>query len=112
MSEATKTGAEVRAQARDNSLENTEPLAWRGILGAFLTFVLLFLKAQGLLTDEESGIISSQAEVIVDALIVLIPAAFMFWGRLKAYAPRTAAKIAVQNSALPVSAEPTLMTPP
>lgn len=111
MAEQPKVGAAVVAQAEDNSLENTNPVAWRGALGSIVALLLMIAVYQGWITQDSSNVVSENIDKIIDAILVILPIAIALWARLKAYAPKTAAKIAVANASA-ISSVPTLVTPP
>jgi hypothetical protein len=108
------TGDEVRAQAADNSIMNTEPIVAKNTVVGFTTSLLVALGAFGLVTEEQRSIIIEQVGVVTYGLFVLLPLVITtvsaLWSRLSAFAPRTAALIALANLRKPPGAEPTLLS--
>ncbi len=111
-----KTGAEVREQANDNSFWNTDPLVAKAAVVGVVTSVLVALGAFGLVSEEQRLVIIEQVGNITYGLFVILPLVISMltalWARLSVYAPRTAARIAVRNAALPIGSAPTLLSPP
>jgi peptidoglycan/LPS O-acetylase OafA/YrhL len=110
------TGEEVRAQAADNSIFNTEPVVAKAAVVGVVTSALVALGAFGLVTEEQRTIIIEQVGNITYGLFVLLPFVISIgtalWQRVSAYAPRTAALIALANLRKPPGSEPTLLSPP
>jgi len=110
-----KTGQEVVAQARDDSFLNTEPLVAKAAVVGIVTSICIALGAFGLISEDQRDIIVDQVGSITVALFVLAPiiisAVNALWGRLSAFSPRSAAKIAVSNAAN-TTGVPTLSPPP
>jgi hypothetical protein len=107
-----KTGAEVKEQARDTSLLNTEPAVVRGavisLVGAFAAVLVAF----GVLDESQKQTLVDNAGTIAVAIMVILPILQGVWTRFAVYSPRSAAKIAVENAGQPASAQPTLDPPP
>lgn len=110
------TGSEVIEQARDNSIWNTEPVVAKAAVVGITTSVLIALGAFGLVSEEQRTVIIEQVGNITYGVFVILPLVISLltalWGRLSAYSPRSAAKIAVANAAAPAGAVPTLDPPP
>lgn len=106
------TGREVVRQAHDDSLDNREPVALRGIIGQVVAVAVALLVYKGILEPDEGAAIGVQSDLIVGAVMVLVSVVTIAAQRARAYAPKTAAEIAVKNAAAPVGAAPTLVTPP
>jgi peptidoglycan/LPS O-acetylase OafA/YrhL len=108
------TGDEVRAQAVDNGIMNTEPLVAKATVVGVVSSLLVALGAFGLVTDEQRTVIIEQVGNITYGLFVIAPFVITMvsalWGRLSAYAPRTAALIALANLRKPPGSEPTLLS--
>jgi peptidoglycan/LPS O-acetylase OafA/YrhL len=108
------TGEEVRAQAVDTGIMNTEPVVAKAAVVGVVSSLLVALGAFGLVTEEQRTIIVEQVGNITYALFVVLPLvitmASALWGRLSAYAPRTAALIAIANLRKPPGSEPTLLS--
>jgi hypothetical protein len=104
--------AVVRRQANDDSLENTEPVALRGVIGSVIAFALMFLVYQGWITGDQSTTVKEQTEKIIDAILIILPIGMALLARARAYSPKTAAVIAIENAEKPAGASPTLVSPP
>lgn len=106
----------VVEQARDNSLMNTEPLVAKAAVVGVVTSICIALGAFGLVTEEQRNIIVEQVGNITFGVFVLLPLIVSLlnalWGRLSAFSPRTAARVAVINASRPAGSEPTLLSPP
>lgn len=106
------TGEEVREQAADNSIMNTEPVVAKAAAVGIATSLLVAAGAFGLVTEEQRTIIIEQVGNITYGLFVILPLVITMisalWGRLSAFAPKTAAMIALVNLRKPTGAEPTL----
>lgn len=111
---AELTGREVVAQAHDNSLMNTEPLVAKAAVVGVATSVLIAAGAFGLVTEEQRTVIIEQVGNVTYGVFVILPLVIAMvtalWARLSAYAPRTVARIAIQNA--PNIATATLQSPP
>jgi hypothetical protein len=111
-----KTGGAVFAQANDDSLLNTDPLVAKAAVVGVTTSVLIALGAFGLVSEEQRLLVIEQVGNITYGVFVVLPLIVSLvtaiWARVSTFSPRTAAKIAVQNAALPAGAAPTLLTPP
>ncbi len=111
-----ETGNEVRQQARDNSLFNTEPVVAKAAVVGFVTSVCIALGAFGLVTEEQRNIIVEQVGNITFGIFVVGPLILSLltalWQRLSAFSPRTAARIAVLNASKPAGSDPSLLSPP
>jgi hypothetical protein len=112
LTEDTKVGQEVNAQARDNSLFNTEPAVVRGgvisIVGALATLLVV----GGVLDPGQKQQLEDNAGTIAVAVMVILPILQSVWTRFAVYSPRSAAKVAVVNAARPAGDAPTLNPPP
>jgi uncharacterized membrane protein len=112
----TMTGDEVVAQSQDNSWWNRDPLLVKAAVVGVTTSILLALGAFGLVSEEQRGAITHAVGETVYWAFVLLPLVISFttalWARLSVVSPRTAAKIAVRNAALPTGSAPTMLTPP
>jgi len=99
----------IVAQATDNSILNTEPVLVKstvvGIVGAVAAILLL----GGWITPEEKAALETNAGVIVPAVIVILQIVGAIWARMSAYAPKTAAKIAIESAA---RGRPVMSPPP
>lgn len=111
-----KSGGAVVAQASDDSILNTEPIVAKAAVVGVATSVLLALGAFGIVTEEQRLTIIEQVGNITYAVFVILPIIVALltavWSRLSAYAPRTAARIAVANAAAPAGSAPSLIGPP
>lgn len=99
----------VVEQARDNSLINTEPVLLKSTIVGVVGAVASILVIGGYIDESQREALVENVGVIVPALIIILQILGAIWSRMSAYAPKTAAKIAV------VSAErgaPTLLPPP
>jgi hypothetical protein len=112
ITEDTKVGREVTAQAQNDSLGNTEPVALRQIISQIIGVVVTVLLFKGILEPQEGTIVVGQTEIIVGAVMSLAGIIGAIAGRQGAYSPRSAAEIAVSNAAKPSGAAPTLDPPP
>jgi hypothetical protein len=112
----TMTGGEVVAQSQDNSWWNRDPLVVKAAAVGITTSVLLALGAFGLVSEEQRLVITEQVGNLAYAVFVVLPIivslATALWARLSVFSPRTAARIAVRNAALPTGSAPTMLTPP
>lgn len=110
------TPTEVVAQSRDNGIMNTEPLVAKAAVVGVVTSICIAAGAFGLVTEEQRTIIVEQVGNITVAVFILLPLLVSLvnslWGRLSAFSPRTAAKIAVINAEQPAGSPPTLLSPP
>jgi hypothetical protein len=108
------TGEEVRAQAADNSIINTEPIVAKNTVVGIVSSLLVALGAFGLVTEDQRVIIIEQVGNITYGLFVVLPLVITtvsaLWARLSAYAPKTAALIALANLRKPPGSEPTLLS--
>lgn len=119
MSEATKR-AEVVAVAKDDSWWNREPAVLRGAVVSVVGSVATVAVVAGWLPQEQKQLLEDNAGTIVVAVAAIIPIAQGLWTRLKAFAPKTAATIAVVNTDEAYAAgktgapkpAPTLLSPP
>ncbi len=109
---AQQRGDAILAQSQDNSLGNTEPVVVRSAIVGIVTSGIAILAFSGLITDEQRQILEEQAGIIIPALALIVPIVGAFLGRLAAYSPRSAAKIAVANAGQPAGDAPTLDPPP
>lgn len=108
----TKTGEEVREQARDPSWLNRDPAIVRGAVISLVGAVATVLVVAGVLDTEQKRVLEDNAGIIALAVLTVVPIVQAAWTRASVYSPRTAAKIAVANAALPSGAQPSLVTPP
>ncbi len=106
----------VVEQSRDNSFLNTEPLVAKAAVVGVATSILIALGAFGLVTEEQRTVIVEQVGNITFGIFVILPIIISLlnalWGRLSAFSPRTAARIAVLNASKPAGSDPSLLTPP
>ncbi len=97
-----KVGQEVRAQAIDSSVFNTEPVVAKAAVVGFVTSVCLALGAFGIVTEEQRLTIIEQVGNITYGIFVILPLLVALvsalWGRLSAFSPRTAARSAVASA--------------
>lgn len=107
MSEA-KTGTAVIAQAADNSLDNTEPVALAQIVAQVVGVVVSFAIFKGYLEPNEGTFISAQAITLFAAIQALAGVIGAAVGRSKAYSPKSAATVAVVNAKAPMGTPPVL----
>lgn len=111
-----KVGAEVVAQANDDSWFNTEPAVAKAVVVGGTTSVLIAAGAFGLVSEEQRTVIIDQVGNITYGVFVLLPIGISLataaWARLSTFSPRTAARIAIANAKAPAGAAPTLMSPP
>lgn len=107
-----KAGQEVRAQAADNGIWNTNPVvAANAIVGA-IAAVGSILVIGGYVESGEVDAIKGAAGQIVPAAFLIVSIIAGVWGRMHAYSPKSAAKIAVVNAAAATGAVPVLAPPP
>ena len=115
-----KTGTEVVDQAQDASIWNTEPAVVRGVVISIVGAVGTILVVFGWLDADQKQQLEENAGTIAVAVLVIVPILQGLWTRLAAYAPRTAAEIAVENTDAAYAAgqvgatkpAPTLAPPP
>jgi hypothetical protein len=107
-----KTGGEVVAQSRDNSLLNTEPAVVRGAVISIVGALATLLVVSGVLDADQKRQLEENAGTIAVAVLVIIPILQGIWTRFGVWSGKTAAGIAVENAHAPVGAAPTLMPPP
>jgi NADH:ubiquinone oxidoreductase subunit 6 (subunit J) len=112
MTDSTLTGAAVVEQSEDNSLGNTEPVVSAGAVVGFISAVASVLVIGGWIGEDQKRQLESSAGVIVPALLLIVPIVASIIGRMKAYSPRSAARIAVNNAAAPAGTAPTISSPP
>ena len=112
ISAARIAGEEVKEQAVDNSLTNREPALIAGSVVWLIGAVGSVLVIGGVLDEDQRQALVDNVGVIVPALLLLGPIISSVWTRMKAYAPRTAARIAVANAAAPMGTPPALIPPP
>ena len=106
------TGKEVRAQANDDSIQNTEPVMLRSTIVGIVSAVLAILVLSGVITGDERQAIEDNIGVIIPALLLLAPVLSGIWSRFGAFSPRSVARVAVRNAAAPAGAQPTIGTTP
>jgi len=110
------TGPAVVRQSQDNSVMNTDPLVVKAAVIGVATSLLVAAGAFGLVTEEQRTIVIEQIGNIAYGLAVILPLLITMitalWARLSVYAPRTAARIAVDNAKQPADSPPTLAPPP
>lgn len=111
MSEA-QTGHEVVAQAADNSITNTDPVALSQTIMQIIGVVVAFAVFKGFIQPEEGAFITAQSLILVGAIISIAAFIGAALGRSRAYSPRSAAKVAVLNAESPVGAPPVLPKAP
>ena len=107
-----KTGAAVVAQARDNSVWNTEPAVARGAVISIVGAAATVLVVGGILDAGQKQQLEDNAGTIAVAVLTIVPILQAVWTRFGVWSGRTAAKIAVENATSPVGAAPTLTPPP
>lgn len=105
-------GQAVRKLANSDSLDDKEPVALRGIIAQIVGVAVAVLIFKGVIEPDEGAAIGVQSEVIVGAIISLASIVGIVAQRAKAYAPKTAAEIAVENAIAAPGTPPTLVTPP
>lgn len=110
--EEQKVGEEVHEQATDNGIWNTEPAAAAGAVVSIVAAVGSILVIGGYADNEQIEALKSSAGIIIPACFVIAGAVQAIWTRMKAYSPRSAAKIAVVNAKAPAGAVPVLDPPP
>ncbi len=106
------TPAEVVAQARDTSILNTDPALVKGTIVGIVGAVASILVIGGYIDEGQKQALVDNVGVIVPAVLVIASIVQSVWIRATVYSPRTAAKIAVVNAALPSGSGPTLIPPP
>jgi hypothetical protein len=106
------TGHAVVRQAADSSLPNTEPVALTQTIMQIVGVVVAVLVFKGYLEPNEGAFITAQSLVLIGAIISLAAFIGAALGRARAYAPKTAAVIAVANAAAPAGSPPSLAPPP
>ena len=108
------TGEQVREQAADTSIMSTEPVLAKAAVVGVVSSILVALGAFGLVTEEQRTIIIEQVGNVTYGLFVIAPIAITvgtaLWQRLSAFAPRTAALIALANLKRAPGQEPTLLS--
>lgn len=112
MTDQNLTGHEVREQAQDPGILNTEPAVVRGAVISAVGAIATILVVLGVLTEEQKTVLQDNAGAIALAVITILPILQAIWTRASVYSPRTAAKVAVANADSPVLAPPTLLPPP
>lgn len=112
MADAALTGHEVVKVSTDNSIDNTEPVAFRQLIAQIVGIIIAVLVYRGYVQPAEGAAIGAQSDIIVGAIMVLAGILGAVAGRMKAYAPKTAAQVAVDNAAAPAGTPPTLAPPP
>jgi NADH:ubiquinone oxidoreductase subunit 6 (subunit J) len=106
------TGKEVRAQANNDGLLNTEPAVARGAIISIVGAVATVLVVSGVLDEGQKQTLEENAGTIAVAILLILPILQSIWTRFAVWSPRTAAKVAVENAEAPAGAAPTLMPPP
>jgi hypothetical protein len=92
------TGAEVVAQAENDSILNTEPSAVRGVVASGVTTVLVVFGVMA--EDQRQPIITAVGETAFwgfTAVVTIVPIVQGLWTRLRTYSPKTAAEVAIEN---------------
>jgi|SRR6188768_395849 len=107
-----KVGQEVRAQSVDNSFGNTEPVLQAGTLTGVVSAILAILLIGNVIDEDQRKVLEENIGIIIPALIFIAPVIASLIGRLRAYSPRSAAKIAVANSNSAAGSAPILDPPP
>jgi hypothetical protein len=107
-----KAGQEVNAQAKDNSLLNTEPAVVRGAVISVVGALATLLVVGGVLDESQKRQLEDNAGTIAVAVMLILPILQSVWTRFAVYSPRSAAQVAVANAAQPAGALPTLDPPP
>lgn len=90
--------SEVAKQATDGSLDNTEPVTFRQLAAQIVGIIVAVLIFKGYLEPSEGAALGVQSGVIVGAIMASAGILGAVAGRMKAYSPKTAAKIALTNS--------------
>lgn len=108
----TDTTTEVIEQAHDNSLPNTEPAIVAGAVVGIVGAVGSILVIGGYIDADQKKALEDSAGQIVPAVIVIAAIVQAIITRVRAYSPRTAARIALVNAKAPAGAAPTLIGPP
>lgn len=119
MSEST-TRKEVVAVAKDESWWNKEPAVVRGAVVGTVGAVATVAVIAGWIPLEQKQVIEDNAGTLVLVAFALVPVAQGLWTRIKAFAPKTAAEIAIVNTDAAFAAgkageakpAPTLLSPP
>jgi hypothetical protein len=106
------TGHEVVRQAADDSLGNTEPVALTQTIMQIIGVVVAVLVFKGYIQPNEGAFITAQSVILIGAIISLSAFVGAALGRARAYAPKTAATIAIVNAKAPAGTPPTLLSPP
>jgi hypothetical protein len=112
MTEAEISGHEVTKQANDNSITNTEPAIVAGAVVGIVGAVGSILVIGGYIDEGQKNALADSAGQIVPAVFVIAAIVQAVITRMRAYAPRTAARIAVANATAPAGTPPTLQSPP
>jgi hypothetical protein len=107
-----KVGGEVVRQATDNSLMNTEPAAVAGAVVGIVGAVGSILVIGGYADTGQIDVLKNEAGIIVPACFIIAGTVQAIWTRMKAYSPRSAARIAVANAAATAGSVPALDPPP
>jgi hypothetical protein len=106
-----KSGLEVRKQSVDNSFGNTEPVLQAGTITGVVSAILAILLIGNVIDEDQRKVLEQNIGIIIPALVLLAPVIASLIGRLRAYSPRSAAKIAVENAS-DASGMPTLSISP
>ena len=109
---SVESGQVVRDQARDDSFFNTEPAVLRGAILSGIGIATTVLVMTGVLSPEQKQILEDNALTIAAAIIAILPILQAIWTRFAVYSPRSAARTAVNNAALPAGSPPVLKSPP
>jgi hypothetical protein len=107
-----RTGAAVVEQADDNSILNTEPAVATGVIVGAIGAIGAVAVIGGWIDQSAADELKKQAGIIVPSIFIIAGIVQGLLTRLRAYAPRTAAKIAIANATAPAGAPPTLAPPP
>jgi hypothetical protein len=110
MTDNSITGAAVMKVANDTSLVNTEPVALTQALMQIIGVIVAVLVFKGYIEPEEGTFITAQSIILLGGIISVAALIGSALGRARAYSPRTAASIAVDNASSLVTAP--VMSPP
>ena len=104
------TGDDVIEVAADNGIDNTEPVAFRQLIAQIVGILIAILTYKGYVEQNEGQMLMAQSDVIVGAILVIATIIGTIAGRMRAYAPRSAARVAINNA--PNPADAVLIPPP
>ena len=93
-----ETPKDVREQASDGNVLNTEPAVVKGAVIAFIGAIGAIAVIGGWLTNDEVKQLQDQAGIIIPALFVVLSIVQAIWTRASVWSPRSAARAAVASA--------------